>query len=180
MTARRSKHLRILAINPGSTSTKVSLFDDTEESESSAIQLDADDLAGYRRIMDQAPLREKTVRDFLQQHNVDPTDLSAVIGRGGLMRPITSGVYIVNAAMVEDLSSGRFGEHASNLGAVLAARISADAKCSAYIADPVVVDELDPIARFSGIPEIERRSIFHALNQKSAARGGRTATRSPL
>ncbi|HUX12083.1 MAG TPA: butyrate kinase, partial [Spirochaetia bacterium] len=170
MIAGRSTHLRILAINPGSTSTKVSLFNDTEESESAAIQLTADELAAYRNIIDQAPLREGTVRDFLLRHSVEPADLSAVIGRGGLMKPIKSGVYRVNGAMIEDLSSGRFGEHASNLGAVLASRISDDAKCPAFIADPVVVDELDPIARFSGIPEIERRSIFHALNQKSAAR----------
>jgi len=161
---------RILAVNPGSTSTKVSLFLDSEEIHAESIHHGVEELAAYRRILDQAPFRESTVRSFLLQNAIDPASLSAVIGRGGLMRPIESGVYAVNDAMIEDLTSARFGEHASNLGAIIAARIAADAGCPAYIADPVVVDELEEAARLSGIPEIERRSIFHALNQKSAAR----------
>ncbi|WP_455382388.1 butyrate kinase, partial [Salinispira pacifica] len=169
MTA-AAKGPRILAVNPGSTSTKVSLFDDLEEIESKSVHHDATELSRYSCIMDQAAFREDAVRSFLRDISVEPSSLAAVIGRGGLMRPIESGVYAVNDAMLADLTSGRFGEHASNLGAVIASRIAADAGCPAYIADPVVVDEMDGVARFSGIPEIERRSIFHALNQKSAAR----------
>lgn len=168
-TVSRSSY-RVLAINPGSTSTKVSIFTDTEESRSESIHHSVDALSSYAHILDQAQFRERAVREFLSAGAIDPAELSAVIGRGGLMRPIESGVYAVNDAMIEDLTLARFGEHASNLGAIIAARIAADAGCPAYIVDPVVVDELDEVARYSGVPEIERRSIFHALNQKSAAR----------
>ncbi len=161
---------RILVVNPGSTTTKVSLFDGTDETLSSLIRHTAEELSGFRNTMAQADFRENTVRAFLADNQTNPRELSAVIGRGGLTRPIESGVYAVNDRMVTDLSSGSFGEHASNLGAIIASRIASDAGCSAFIADSVVVDEMDEIARLSGIPEIRRKSIFHALNQKSSAR----------
>ncbi len=170
MTAERVADARVLAINPGSTSTKVSLFIDSEEIVSETIQHSAQHLCAFRSVAAQSDFRFATVSDFLQASGVSASDLDAVIARGGLLHPIESGVYVINDAMLSDLTTARYGEHASNLGAVLAARISADAECPAFIADPVVVDEMADVARLSGIPEIPRRSVFHALNQKSAAR----------
>jgi len=160
---------RILVINPGSTSTKLSVFEDERECVQATIAHPAADLKPFKRIMDQIEFRTLLVRNFLHENHVDIGKINAVIGRGGLLKPIRSGVYRINTAMLEDLGSGRFGEHASNLGGVLAHRLAQEAGCPAFIADPVVVDEMDAIARLSGLPGIERKSIFHALNQKSVA-----------
>jgi butyrate kinase len=109
--------------------------------------------------------------DELRERDIDLARIAAVVGRGGLVRPIESGIYKVNQKMKEDLTAGYFGQHASNLGGLIADEIAGTLCCaSAYIVDPVVVDELLPVARISGHPEIERRSIFHALNQKAVAR----------
>lgn len=161
---------RILVINPGSTSTKLSVFEDERECVQDTIAHTAADLKPFRRIMDQIDFRMLLVRRFLRENRVDIGKINAVVGRGGLLKPIRSGVYRINAAMLEDLGAGRFGEHASNLGGVLAHRLAREAGCPAFIADPVVVDEMDAIARLSGLPGMERKSIFHALNQKSVAR----------
>jgi butyrate kinase len=160
----------VLALNPGSTSTKISLFANEVETVAEVLRHASEDLAGYARIVDQTAFRQAAIDSFLATNSVDLTSLAAVIGRGGLLRPLESGVYEVNDAMVADLASGTYGEHASNLGAILARAVAKAAGCPAFIADPVVVDELDDIARLSGLPELPRRSIFHALNQKSAAR----------
>jgi butyrate kinase len=160
----------ILVLNPGSTSTKISLFTGEDETLSDVLRHAVGDLAGHTRIVDQTPFRRAAIDNFLSTNSIDVTSLAAVIGRGGLLHPVESGVYKVNNSMVADLSAGRYGEHASNLGAILAQAIAVAAGCPAFIADPVVVDEMDDIARVSGLPELPRRSIFHALNQKSAAR----------
>lgn len=160
----------ILVLNPGSTSTKISLFSGEDETVSALLRHAADDLAEYSRIIDQAGFRRAAIDAFISSNSVDLPDLDAVIGRGGLLRPLESGVYQVSEPMVADLAAGKYGEHAANLGAVLAQAIAEAAGCPAYTADPVVVDEMDDIARLSGLPELPRRSIFHALNQKSAAR----------
>ena len=160
----------ILVINPGSTSTKISLFRDEDETVAEALRHPVSELAQYRRIIDQAGFRRAAIDAFLATNQIDPASLDAVIGRGGLLRPMESGVYRVDEAMVSDLAAGTYGEHASNLGAILAQAIAGAGGCEAFIADPVVVDELDDVARLSGVPELPRRSIFHALNQKSAAR----------
>ncbi len=165
MTARR-----ILVLNPGSTSTKVSLFENEREVDASAIAHDAADLSAYPSIAAQHPMRLRAIRSFLQASAHSDARFDAVVGRGGLLKPVDSGVYRVNDAMKRDLRSGAYGEHASNLGALLADELAAESGCDAFIADPVVVDELDDVARYSGLPQISRRSIFHALNQKSAAR----------
>jgi butyrate kinase len=120
--------------------------------------------------MDQKNHRLQVIRSFLRNRRVNAADLDAVVGRGGLLKPVAGGPYTVNRAMLHDLQTGRYGEHASNLGGVLAWHIAQEAGCRAFIADPVVVDELNELARLSGLPEIRRRSIFHALNQKAAAR----------
>ncbi|MDD5676679.1 MAG: butyrate kinase [Kiritimatiellae bacterium] len=160
----------ILAVNPGSTSTKLSVFDGEREYIQGNVVHSAENLKPFRRITDQIEFRMNLIHHFLQDNRVDIRTLKAVVGRGGLLKPIRSGVYRVNAAMLEDLRSGRFGEHASNLGGILAHGLAGEAGCPAYIVDPVVVDEMDDVARLSGMPGLERKSIFHALNQKSVAR----------
>ena len=162
--------LTILAINPGSTSTKCAIYRDTTESWKKNVTHSAEDLAGLRRIHDQLELRSLAVRKGIAESGIPFSDISAVVGRGGLLRPLEGGVYEVNERMKSDLSAERYGTHASNLGALLADALAAEIGVKAFIVDPVVVDELDAIARYSGIPEIPRRSIFHALNQKAIAK----------
>jgi butyrate kinase len=162
---------RILTLNPGSTSTKVALFENETECWSDTQRYDADLIRSFANIMDQESFRLDAVRQALARHGTPVSSLDAVVGRGGLLKPIPGGTYSVNQAMVEDLKSCRWGAHASNLGAPMAAHLAAEAGHDrAFIVDPVVVDELVPEARLSGIPEIEQRSIFHALNQKAVAR----------
>ncbi len=162
---------RILTLNPGSTSTKVALFENGVESWSDTQRYDADVIRSYASVMDQEEFRLEAIREALERHDTPVSSLDAVVGRGGLLKPIPGGTYLVEPAMIEDLESCRWGSHASNLGAPLAVRLSKEAgNIPAFIVDPVVVDELIPEARLSGIPEIERRSIFHALNQKAVAR----------
>jgi butyrate kinase len=158
----------ILVINPGSTSTKLALFHGPSEVVSTSVTHSARELKRFASISGQLEFRIEVIDSFLAERNI--TSLAAVAGRGGLLRPLASGVYKVNKKMLRDLQAARYGSHASNLGALCAARIAERFSCPAYIADPVVVDELQDIARITGIPEIERRSLFHALNQKSSAR----------
>lgn len=161
---------RILVVNPGSTSTKLSVFEGEQEYVQGNILHSTEDLKPFQRITDQLEFRMTLIRRFLKDNHVSIGALKAVVGRGGLLKPIRSGVYRVNAAMLEDLRNGCYGEHASNLGGILAHGLAGEAGCAAYIVDPVVVDEMDDVARLSGLPGLERKSIFHALNQKSVAR----------
>jgi butyrate kinase len=160
----------LLIINPGSTSTKIAVYDDEREILSSNICHSADELAPFARIVDQKGFRKDIVLKALEARAIEPRHLAAVIGRGGLLVPIPSGVYRVNDRMLADLTSGVQGEHASNLGGLIADEIARPLGLPAFIVDPVVVDELDDWARLSGVPEIRRRSIFHALNHKYTAR----------
>lgn len=160
---------KILAINPGSTSTKVALYDEERPSLDLTLRHTAEQIARYANIIDQLDWRREMILTALSEHGFDIMQLSAVIGRGGLVRPIPAGVYEVNEAMRRDLTNATM-EHASNLGGLLAAEIAAMAGVKAYIADPVVVDEMEEVARLSGHPDCPRRSIFHALNQKATAR----------
>lgn len=159
-----------LIINPGSTSTKLALYDGDNERVSESAGHSSDMLAAFPKIPDQLGFRLAAADAFLEKHKVSANDLTAVVGRGGLLKPLEGGVYAVNDAMRNDLASCRYGSHASNLGGLIAAQIAARAGCPAFIVDPVVVDELDDIARLTGLPDISRISIFHALNQKSVAR----------
>jgi len=159
----------ILAINPGSTSTKIGLFRGNEIIFERTVRYDSDVLAVYPHIIDQYSFRKDSVLQVLDAEGVDLENLTAVVGRGGLLKPIPGGVYLVNDAICADLRIGVQGEHASNLGGLIAREIADFLHISAYIVDPVVVDEMDPIARFSGLPELPRSSVFHALNQKAVA-----------
>lgn len=166
---RLSSH-RILVINPGSTSTKVALFNGAEKIAEKSASHSSEDLNSFEHLLDQLFFREAVIRRFLREHNWRIEDLNAVVGRGGMLHSLDGGIYEVGAGMLADLRSGRYGEHASNLGAALAREIADRADCPAFIVDPIVVDELDCPARLSGHPEIPRKSVFHALNQRSVAR----------
>jgi len=161
---------RILAINPGSTSTKISLFEDTRETFTDTIRHGSRDLAVYRRVVDQLDFRMNEIEKMLSSKNVSTDSLDAAVARGGVLHPVPSGTFEINERMLEDLRACRYGEHASNLGALIAARIARRAGVSSFIVDPVVVDELEEISRLSGHPALERLSRFHALNQKAVAR----------
>lgn len=161
---------RVLVLNPGSTSTKLSLFEGESEQRGETLRHSTQELSRFPRVYDQFEIRSRAIDRFIASNEVDPARLDAVIGRGGLLRPLESGVYRVSERMIDDLSNGTYGEHASNLGAILAHQIAAPLGIPALIADPVVVDEMGEVARLSGLPELPRKSIFHALNQKSAAR----------
>ena len=161
----------ILAINPGSTSTKIAVYRNSEKVFIKNINHDTNDLAQFETITDQYNFRKDIIIDELRKAKIDLDLISVVVGRGGLVRPIPSGVYEVNEALIQDLKEGVSGQHASNLGGLIAHDIACSLEnTKAYIVDPVVVDEMDDIARISGHPNFERKSIFHALNQKAIAR----------
>lgn len=159
--------MRLLIINPGSTSTKVALFEGLEQKSAETLRHSNEELAPYPSIADQLDFRADAVKSFLKR-NGDP-ELSAVMGRGGLLPPMPSGVYEVDEDLKHKLLHP-WGQHASNLGGLIAAQLAGERGIKAYIADSVTTDELEPLARYSGTPLIERVSIFHALNQKSIAR----------
>ena len=160
---------KILAINPGSTSTKVALFDNDTQQLDLTLRHTAEQIAAFPNVIDQLQWRKDMILKALAEQGFDVRQLSAVIGRGGLVKPIEAGVYEVNEAMKHDLTNATM-EHASNLGGLIAEQIASQVGVKAYIADPVVVDEMTETARYSGLPECPRRSIFHALNQKATAR----------
>lgn len=161
----------ILAVNPGSTSTKFALYRGTEIVMQKTLRHSTEELAQFSRMTDQLSFRYGVIMEALRELKTDLNDIAAVVGRGGLVNPIESGIYEVNDLMKKHLSDAINGEHASNLGALLADMIAGPLPgAKAYIVDPVVVDELEPVARLSGHPLISRKSIFHALNQKAVAR----------
>jgi butyrate kinase len=165
------KEVRILAINPGSTSTKIAVYQGTDPIFLKNIKHSPEDLAPFHKISEQFHFRKDIIMQQLRDADIALDEVHAVMGRGGLLKPIPSGVYEVNEAMIRDLEDISFGEHASNLGGLIAHDIAIDLPdAKAYIADPIVVDELEDIARISGHPLFERISIFHALNHKAIAR----------
>lgn len=163
---------KILTINPGSTSTKVALFEDDKQVFLKKIQHSVEEINKFPSIASQFSFRKDLIMDELKNGGIDISSINCIVGRGGLVKPIESGIYEVNAALVRDLENPVMGEHASNLGGLIAQDIAKAINngAKAYIADPVVVDEMEPIARISGHPAFERVSIFHALNQKAIAR----------
>jgi butyrate kinase len=166
----QDKKYRILVINPGSTSTKIGIFDNEISVFEKTIRHVAEMINSFINIIDQYEFRKNTILETLDNEGINISKLSAVCGRGGLLGPIEGGTYAVNETMLADLRSGLSGQHASNLGGIIAYEIASGLNIPSFIVDPVVVDELDPIARISGCSLIERKSIFHALNQKAVAR----------
>lgn len=166
-----SSKYSILVINPGSTSTKIAVYLNSRQLFSKNISHSYNELASYPHITDQLHYRKQIIVNELQKNGIDIKTMQAVIGRGGLVHPIPSGTYTVNDALKTDLRKGIMGEHASNLGGLIAAELADEITgCIAFIADPVVVDELDDVVRVSGHPLFKNYSIFHALNQKATAR----------
>lgn len=161
---------KLLAINPGSTSTKIGVYDDEKLVFEETLRHDVEELSKYSRIIDQYQFRKDIIVKALDKNKIPVASLDAVVGRGGLLKPIEGGTYEVNEAMLTDLKEAKRGEHASNLGGIIAFEIAREAGARAFIVDPVVVDEMQDVARISGLKEIERISILHALNQKAVAK----------
>jgi butyrate kinase len=163
--------MRVLIINPGSTSTKIAVFENEKEIYLKNIKHPSQKIAEFEKIADQYHFRKDTILDELQIAGIELQTIDCIVARGGLVKPIPSGVYKVNESLKADLQKGIMGEHASNLGGLIADEIACSLPgVNAYIVDPVVVDEMEDVARISGHPEFERISIFHALNQKAIAR----------
>jgi butyrate kinase len=161
----------ILAINPGSTSTKIGIFKNENPVFIKKIIHDAGILSGFSNIIEQYEYRKNSIIDELDKISFSLSDIDIIMARGGLLKSISSGVYEINDSMLKDLSSNVMGEHASNLGGLIAADLAGQISgCKAYIADPVVVDEMQDIAKIAGHPAFKRVPIFHALNQKAIAR----------
>lgn len=159
----------ILVINPGSTSTKISLFDQGgEEIFKESISHSTEELSQFNSLLEQGPARKKIILDTLEKRNIDTNSLKAVIGRGGILKPLKAGIYGINDKLVDDLKHSPI-EHASNLGGIIASEIAKTISIPAYIADPVSVDEFVDIARISGLKGIERKSLLHTLNIRANA-----------
>ena len=162
--------VKTLVINPGSTSTKIGIFEDETLLFEETLRHSTEEISKYACIVDQKDFRKNIILDLMKEKDFDIHTLDVVVGRGGLLKPIPGGTYEVSDELLADLKAGRQGEHASNLGGILAREIAGEIGVKSYIVDPVVVDELMPEARYSGVPEIPRISIFHALNQKAVAK----------
>ncbi len=160
---------RILVINPGSTSTKLAIFEDENKVKQTTLRHDSNEISKFDKIAEQYSFRYNVIMDFLNKEGYDINSFDAIVGRGGLLHPIPGGTFEVNQDMLDDLQEAKYGEHASNLGAILAREIAKKIGKPAYIVDPVVVDEMVDIARLSGMPELPRKSILHALNQRAVA-----------
>lgn len=161
---------KLLIINPGSTSTKIGVYEGEKEILEETLRHSAEEILKYDTIFDQLDFRKEVILKVLKEKGIDINELDAVVGRGGMLKPIEGGTYEVNEAMVEDLKVGVQGPHASNLGGILSNEIAKEIGKRAFIVDPVVVDEMEDVARLSGVPELPRKSKFHALNQKAVAK----------
>lgn len=161
---------RILAINPGATSTKIAVYEEEALLFKKSVEHSVQDLERFSRVFDQYQYRLDLVLEALKNENVNLETLAAIVGRGGLLKPLAGGTYSVNEKMVEDLKKAEGGEHASNLGAVMASNLANKLNVPAFIVDPVSVDEMEPVARISGLADIQRISLSHALNMKAVAR----------
>jgi butyrate kinase len=162
--------IKSLIINPGSTSTKIGVFEDETLLFEETLRHSTEEISRYASIVDQKDFRKKIITDLLAEKNFDLKELNVIVGRGGMLKPIPGGTYAVTDDLLADLKVGVQGQHASNLGGILAREIGDEIGVPSFIVDPVVVDELMPIARYSGVPELPRTSVFHALNQKAVAK----------
>ncbi len=167
---KRKREMKSLIINPGSTSTKIGVFEDENLLFEETLRHTTEEISRYATIVDQKDFRKKIITDLLAEKNFDIKTLGVVVGRGGMLKPIPGGTYAVTDELLQDLKMGKQGQHASNLGGILAREIGDEIGVPSYIVDPVVVDELQTVARYSGVPELPRTSVFHALNQKAVAK----------
>ncbi len=162
--------VKSLIINPGSTSTKIGVFEDETLLFEETLRHSTEEISRYASIVDQKDFRKQIITGLLEKKQFDLKSLNVVVGRGGMLKPIPGGTYAVTEELLQDLIRGRQGQHASNLGGILAKEIGDELGIPSYIVDPVVVDELQDVARYSGVPELPRTSVFHALNQKAVAK----------
>ena len=162
--------VKSLIINPGSTSTKIGVFENETLLFEETLRHSTEEIAQYAAIVDQKDFRKNIIIDLLKKKDFDIHSLNVIVGRGGMLKPIPGGTYAVTDDLLNDLKVGIQGQHASNLGGILAKEIGDSIGVPSYIVDPVVVDELEPAARYSGVPELPRTSVFHALNQKAVAK----------
>lgn len=162
--------MRYLIINPGATSTKIAVYEDDKEVFRTGIDHDAAEMDKYERIPDQMPFRRDVIMKTLEENGYKLEDFDATCGRGGMLKHIPSGTYKVTDAVIYDIHHPVFGEHAANLGSYLAKELGDKVGIPAFFVDPVSVDELEDVARYSGLKGMERQSFFHALNQKAVAR----------
>ncbi len=162
--------IKSLIINPGSTSTKIGVFEDETLLFEETLRHPTEVISQYATIVDQKDFRKQIILDLLKEKDFDLNSLQVIVGRGGMLKPIPSGTYAVSDDLLNDLIIGKQGQHASNLGGIIAREIGDSIGVPSYIVDPVVVDELMPISRYSGVPELPRTSVFHALNQKAVAK----------
>lgn len=168
-----AKPVRLVAINPGSTSTKFGCFENEHGIFQEVLRHGDDEMAPFagRPVADQLDFRYGKIAAALGERGVDMESLDAAVGRGGLLKPLPSGTFPVNEKMLADLAAAERGNHASNLGAPLARRIASEASgCRAFIVDPVSVDEWAPVARLSGMAGLDRDCLSHALNTKAVAK----------
>ncbi|HPD96880.1 MAG TPA: butyrate kinase [Synergistales bacterium] len=160
----------VLAINPGSTSTKIAWFAGEERIWQETVNHDPGEISAFEKVADQYEFRKQTIEDSVLKHGSSLDDLDAVVGRGGVLDPIPGGTYGVDEELISDLRRGKPWEHASNLGGIIADAIARPRDIPSYIVDPVAVDELDDISRLTGLPEFPKRSLGHALNIKATVR----------
>ncbi|SHH43300.1 butyrate kinase [Clostridium grantii] len=161
---------KMLIINPGSTSTKIGVYEDEKQIFEETLRHSSEEIEKYDKIYDQFEFRKIVILNILKENGINIKDLNAVVARGGLLKPIDGGTYAVNKRMIEDLKIGIQGQHASNLGGIIANEIASLLEVPSFIVDPVVVDEMEEVARVSGMEGINRKSVFHALNQKAVAK----------
>lgn len=161
---------KLLIINPGSTSTKIGVYEDEKELLVETLRHSSEEIGAYESIYAQKDFRKSVILNVLKEKNFDIITLNAVVGRGGMLKPMAGGTYEVDENLLKDLKDGVQGQHASNLGGILANEIAKELGLRAFIVDPVVVDELEEVARLSGVSDIPRKSKFHALNQKAVAK----------
>lgn len=168
MNKDNKKH--VLVINPGSVSTKLAVYTEEDCISFSTIFHDTDSIKKYKSIYEQKDMRTEVVFKWLKSDGISLESLRAVVGRGGLLRPMPGGTYKITKKMLDDLKIGYQGQHASNLGGIIAFKIAKEANIPSFIVDPVSVDEFEDVARISGIPEISRKSLLHSLNIKAVTR----------
>jgi butyrate kinase len=168
--SKEKRQYKILVINPGSTSTAIAVYENEIEKFSKTVRHSTDDLKKFKQLIEQNQFRENVILQILKEEGLDIKNFDAIVGRGGVLSPLQSGTYRINELMLEELRERPRIEHASNLGAKIANDLAQKINVPSFIVDPVAVDELDPLARISGMPEIERESLSHALSVKAAAK----------
>lgn len=151
---------KLLIINPGSTSTKIAVYEGEKEIFEETLRHSSEEIGKFKYVVDQQSFRTEVILKILEDNKINITEMDAIVGRGGLLKPIVSGTYSVNDNMLKDLKENVQGEHASNLGAIIANEIARSINKPAFIVDPVVVDEMEDIARLSGVPELPRKVYF--------------------